>query len=167
MGSDQTNNYLHRELRWKMRSLKSDGEKEILACPECGRYYYFREWAPGGSDDAMVTTEHQDFYELLPYELCMHLYPVLEQTEADFLVSEGEAVIRGAIAFLKQDLSAKVHEVYTEAVLARERFAAEILKAAFGWLKNPPGDLILETKPFLQHRDRVVRERVSAALGSG
>jgi hypothetical protein len=148
LGSDQTSNYLDREVRWKMRSLKSDGEMEILACPECGKYYFYREWTPGGSDDAMVTTYHQDFYELSPFGLYAQLCPAFENTEKAFLKREAVAVARGAIAVLKEKRSAKVHEVYREQVLAHERFAAEVLKTALQWLPEVPADLLADARRY-------------------
>ncbi len=43
-------------------SIKEDGC--ILQCKSCNAYYYFRQWSPGGSDDAMTTTTYQDFYPI-------------------------------------------------------------------------------------------------------
>ena len=166
-GSDQTNNYLDDALHNCLRRVKSDSAEEILACPQCGTYYYFREWTPGGSDDAMVTTYHQDFYDLTPYELYQKLYPYPEETEKNFLSNHASEICRGAINYLKDELSQKVHAVYHDQVIRHEVRAAEILQSAMEFFEQIPGELLVEMAGLLSLKAPEVRERISAILLTG
>ncbi len=55
-------------------------EEELRKCPECGKYYAYREWSPGGSDDAMVTTAHESINRI-------------SFLEAHIILRESESVI--------------------------------------------------------------------------
>lgn len=55
-------------------------DEELRKCPECGKYYAYKEWSPGGSDDAMSTTVHESMNRI-----CF--------LEAHIMMNESESVI--------------------------------------------------------------------------
>jgi hypothetical protein len=55
------------------------GNERLLKCPQCGTYYWYREWAPGGSEDVLHTYIHESVRRLGFLEAHVELRDALYQ----------------------------------------------------------------------------------------
>ena len=55
------------------------GSERLLKCPDCGTYYWYRQWAPGGSEDVLHTYIHESVRRLSYLEAHVALHDALDQ----------------------------------------------------------------------------------------
>ena len=86
--------------RWLERTFRYHPQR-LLQCPRCGAYYWYRKWAPGGSDDAMHTAIHESVTRLTAREALDALAAEAAQSreraerEPGLYRREAEAAARG------------------------------------------------------------------------
>jgi len=56
------------------------GNERLLKCPHCGTYYWYRQWAPGGSEDVLHTYIHESLRRLSFLEAHVELHDALYQS---------------------------------------------------------------------------------------
>ncbi len=105
-------------------------EEELRKCPQCGKYYSYKEWSPGGSDDAMVTTIHESINRV-----CF--------LEAHIMLRESESVIE---SFLREspDIWRDSYDLHQEGFGIEMEFfrshAAEIMDEGISFIESRAAD---------------------------
>ncbi len=100
--------------------------ERLLKCDACGTYYWYRTWAPGGSEDVLRTYIHESVRRL------SFLEAYLELDDARYQASE-RAREHGSI--YEAELQAAEQGVGAEMVLLRARYC-EIASDAVRWLEH-------------------------------
>jgi hypothetical protein len=99
--------------------------KRLLKCVRCGTYYWYRQWAPGGSEDVLHTYIHESLRRIGFLEAHVELHDARFQayTRAQeyggVYVDESEATRRGVEAEMAL-LRARHREIVSEAVHSLE-----------------------------------------------
>jgi hypothetical protein len=99
--------------------------ERLLKCPDCGAYFWYREWAPGGSEDVMRTYIHESVRRLSYLETHVELDDVRYQARQRIEERGGDRTGMDEIAVLGaeeelQALRVTRREVVSDAVAALE-----------------------------------------------
>jgi hypothetical protein len=126
------------------------GDDTLLKCAECGNYYTYRAWQPGGSDDAMRTYNHEAFTRIAFIEAHIllseseriiekylhespsdwqEIYNTHQQglrEEMDTLRKNAETIVKEGVEFLNAKVAEKM-KVYKPESLEAEGVVAEVM----------------------------------------
>lgn len=134
------NEILERYYRYK--------SERLLKCTHCGTYYWYRKWAPGGSEDVMRTYIHESIRRLSFLEAHVELHHALYHSYQEAQERGGEYVdaypaiqasIEGEMALLR----AHCAEIVQDAVYSlehkhhRSEEVAEELRLYYPHLDHP------------------------------
>ncbi len=160
----------------------------VLKCPNCGEYFSYRKWTPGGSEDAMRTYVHESLDRINLLNVHMSLLSYLHKlrkyaerkpdlwdesykafsiavyAELKILRRKPKIVIEEAIAYIQDQLSEKVHKSYRDEVRKREEGVAEILAEYLQYLNKPSIDLICRVAQLMLIDNENIRKTIETAI---
>lgn len=99
--------------------------EKLLKCPHCGTYYWYRRWAPGGSEDVMRTYIHESISRLGFLDVHQRLHTAAYESRkraqeygGQFLQDHDQAMagIRDELALLRH----RFREIVSEAISCLE-----------------------------------------------
>jgi hypothetical protein len=129
--------------------------ERLLQCPRCGVYYWYRQWAPGGSEDVLHTCIHESIRRLTFLEAHVELHDALYQACRRAQQVGGWAV---------EEYESARQGVEAERTLLRARHA-EVVAEAIDALEHKYGrsehlaDMLARFSPHLDHSEQVEEER--------
>lgn len=112
----------------------------ILKCPACGDYFWYREWAPGGSEDVMRTYIHESVTRLSPFQAHVKLDMILEDAQGWRGSDGGRAAAEQGVAQEKRLLKRCYRRVIAGALEKLEDKHA-YSRELESWLKPGPAQL--------------------------
>jgi len=101
------------KLRLPNEKLKSqDPDETLLQCPQCGVYYLYHRWSPGGSEDAMKTVVHELVKPASVLEAVAHVQWLAEKEKNPAVAQE----LREGLELETRSFKVKAETIVREAI---------------------------------------------------
>ena len=141
--------------------------ERLMKCPHCGRYYWYRLWAPGGSEDVLRTYIHESLRRLSYLEAHVELddarYQAREQAqEYGGSYVQAHVAIANAVQEEMALLAVRYREIVQEALDAIEnkhRRSQELAKTLE--LLYPQRDHAYQIEPEREREERAAAYHAS------
>lgn len=151
-------------LGWRLDGLGSYGEDSLKQCPACLRYFYYRRWTPGGSDDPMRTYEHELIAPRSLPDVCAELEDTEPSSaiivELELLRARADEVVGEAIEELRVPDDPAIGPDQKRSVRR-----ALTLELYLPWCNEARDTLAGRVEALLDHSNQGVRRILARALG--